>query len=45
MMDGWMACDFNSVSVISGRCLGDNERLCAVEPRLGLERLPPRVGS
>ena len=28
---------FNSFSVISGRCAGDNERLLAMEPRLRLE--------
>ena len=37
---GWMTCDFNvlfnSISVISGRCLDDNERLCAMELRLWL---------
>ena len=42
-MDGWMDdlrfyIPFNSISVISGRCLDDNERLCAVELRLGLRR-------
>ena len=26
-------------SVISGQCLGDNERLCAMEPNLWLERV------
>ena len=29
---------FNSISVISGRCLDDNERLCAMELRLRLRR-------
>ena len=29
---------FNSVSVISGRCMDDNERLCAMELRLRLRR-------
>ena len=29
---------FNSISVISGRCLDDNERLCAMELRLQLRR-------
>ena len=34
--DGWMAdlrfyVPFNSISVISGRWAGDNERLCAME--------------
>ena len=24
---------FNSILVISGQCLGDDERLCAMEPR------------
>ena len=37
-MDGWMDdlqfyVLFNSFSVISERCLDDNERLCAVELR------------
>ena len=35
---------FNSISVISGRWTGDNEKLCATEPRLQLERSPPRAG-
>ena len=29
---------FNSISVISGRWVGDNERLCATEPRVQLRR-------
>ena len=29
---------FNSFSVISGRCAGNNERLCAMELRLRLGR-------
>ena len=29
---------FNSISVISGRSTGDNERLYVVEPRLRLKR-------
>ena len=29
---------FNSISVISGRCLDDNERLCAMELRLRMRR-------
>ena len=41
-MDGWMTCDFTSffysISVISGRCLDDNERLCAMELRLWMRR-------
>ena len=41
--DGWMDVDFtsflfNSISVISGRCVDDNERLCAMELRLRLRR-------
>ena len=41
--DGWMDdlrfyVLFNSISVISGRCLGDNERLCAMELRLRMRR-------
>ena len=42
LLDGWMTCDFtsffNSISGISGRCLDDNERLCAMELRLRLRR-------
>ena len=29
---------FNSITVISGRCLDDNERLCAMELRLRMRR-------
>ena len=41
--DGWMDdfrfyVLFNSISVISGRCSDDNERLCAMELRLRLRR-------
>ena len=41
--DGWMddlrfSVLFNSMSVISGRCLDDNERLCAMKFRLRLRR-------
>ena len=41
--DGWMDdlrfyVLFNSISVISGRCLDDNERLCAMELCLRLRR-------
>ena len=40
--DGWMDdlqfyVLFNSISVILGRCLDDNERLCAMELRVRLE--------
>ena len=35
---------FNSISVISGPWLHDNERLCAMEPRLWLERFLLQVG-
>ena len=34
----------NSSSVISGRWLGDNERLCAMESLLRLKRPPPQEG-
>ena len=30
----------NSISVISGGWLGDNERICVLEPRLRLKRSP-----
>ena len=34
-------CDlFNNISVMSGQWVGDNERLCAMQPRLRLERSP-----
>ena len=35
---------FNNIPVISGRWTGDNEKSCAMEPRLRLERSPPRAG-
>ena len=47
-MDGWMTCEFTSFStvfVISGRRTYDNERLCAMEPRLRLKRSPPQAGT
>ena len=33
---------FNIISVISGRYLNDNERLCAMELRLRVEKISPR---
>ena len=45
-MAGWMTCDFTSFqqfSVISGRWARDNERLCALEPRLPLKRSTPQA--
>ena len=43
-IDGWMEelrfyVFFNSISVISGRWADGNEKLCAVEARLGLRRI------
>ena len=35
---------FNSISVISGRWADDNEKLCKMEPRLGLKVSSPLVG-
>ena len=35
---------FNSISVIAMRWEGDNERLCAMEPRLRLKIFPPPAG-
>ena len=35
---------FNRISVLSGRFLDDNERLCAMEHRLRLERFPSQAG-
>ena len=43
-MDDLLYILFNSVSVISGRWADDNERLCAMEPRLRLKRFPPQAG-
>ena len=43
-MAGWMDglyVLFNSISVISGRRKGGNERLCAMEPCLRLKRFLP----
>ena len=45
LWDGWMDdlrfyVLLNSISVISGQCLDDNERLCAMELRLRLRRFP-----
>ena len=34
---------FNSISVISGQWGNDNERLCLMEPSLGLKRSLPQV--
>ena len=47
-VDGWMDdlrfyVLFNSVSVISGRWTDDNERLCAMGPRLRLKRSLPQA--
>ena len=35
---------FESISVISKRWVGDNESLCAVEPRLRMKRSPTKAG-
>ena len=44
--DGWrdFYVLFNSISVISGRCAGNNERLCATELRLRLGRFRLEAG-
>ena len=34
----------NSISIISGRWTADNERLCAMEPRLRMKEFPPPAG-
>ena len=49
-MDGWVDdlrfyVLFNSISIISGRCSDDNERLCAMELRLWLRRFYIEWGS
>ena len=51
-MDGWIDYGwlddaiffvlFNSISIISGRCLVENERFYTMEPRLRLSRFPLR---
>ena len=47
-LDGWMICDFTSIStvfpVISGRWASNNEMLCAMETRFRLKRPPLRAG-
>ena len=48
--DGWMDdlrfyVLFNSISVILGRWVDDNERLCAMEPRLRWRRFYLEWGS
>ena len=35
---------FNSISVISGRCQGDNERMCTMESRLLWNTFPTSAG-
>ena len=35
---------FNSISVISGQWMGDNEKLCATKPHLQLKRSSPQAG-
>ena len=44
-IDEWMTCDFSvlfsSISVTSGRWVGDIEWMYATKPRLGLKRFPP----
>ena len=35
---------FNCISVISECWVGDNERLCAMEPHLRLKRSQPQMG-
>ena len=47
-IDGWMDdlrfyVLFNSISVISGRCLGDNERLLCNGTSFTVEKISPRV--
>ena len=45
-MDGWVRVlrPFNSISVVSGRWKGEDERLCAMERRLGSGRISPTAG-
>ena len=46
-IDGWMTqfyVLFNSISVISGRCLDDNERLLAINSVYGSKKISPRAG-
>ena len=43
MDDGQFYVLFNRISVISGRLADDNERLCAMEPHLGLKIPSPHA--
>ena len=50
MCDGWIDdlrfyVLLNSISVISGRWADNNDRLCAMEPRLRLKRFRHKQGS
>ena len=36
-MDDAILCPFGGISVISGKYFGDNNRLCAMNPRLRLK--------
>ena len=49
-MDGWMDEPrfyvlFNGISVILGRWADENEKLCAITPRLRLRRFRLELGS
>ena len=43
MVDSQFYVLFNSIPVISGQWMGDNERLCATEPYLQLKRFSPQT--
>ena len=48
-LDGWMDdlrfyILFNSISIISGQWVGDNERMYAIKPNLQLKSSPPQAG-
>ena len=40
----WFNIPFNSISLISGRWKGEQEKLCAMKRRLGLEIILPPAG-
>ena len=43
-MNEWLTGDFMAISTIFQSYQDDDERLCAMESGLLLERLPPRAG-
>ena len=44
MNDEYLCLFYNSISVISGQWAGDNQRMCAMEPRLQMKKSSPQAG-